>query len=477
LKEQIKKILPRNQFARSVSILAGGTAAGQAVVVLASPLLTRLYSPEDFGLLAVYASLLALILVVASLRYELAIPLPEDDGQAANIVALCLLIVLCTSLVTAVAVLFFREPITNALGVPTLASYMWLLPIGVMLGGVYSVFNYWAVRTKSFTAIASTKLRQALATIAIQLAAFRLGGIALLFGQIAGQSVGTASLARPAFAMSAFKEVSWQKIIVLAEQYRRFPIFSTWSGIFGTVGIQLPPLVLATVFGSPAAGYYIVAHRVLGLPSSLIAGAVSPIFFGHGARCNQEHEIAELVRKTYEKLSVIALPPAILVFLFAPYLFGIIFGNQWADSGVLARWLIPWLFMAFITSPLTPVSAIMGREKESMWWHSAVLIARVIALSYGIIVDSLIATVVAYSFVSAFGYIVRLLWIFHHTGNRLMSLFLSTSKALIIAISSTFPSTIVYFTAQENVKLIMSSLVISLLLIVFFYCRLFREVY
>lgn len=179
-KNQLRRLLPKNTFARSVSVLVGGTFSAQLLLVLTAPLLTRLYSPEDFGLLAVYASLLALIGVISSLRYELAIPLPEDDGEAANVAVLCLILVVISTILTGVLVLLMGSAIAAALGVPTLAGYLWLLPVGVLLTGFYSVFNYWAVRTKRFTTIAGTKLRQAIATLAIQLAAFKLGGIALL---------------------------------------------------------------------------------------------------------------------------------------------------------------------------------------------------------------------------------------------------------------------------------------------------------
>ena len=120
LTDTARRLLPKNHFARSVGILAGGTAAGQAIIVAASPILTRLYTPEDFGVLAVYASLLSILGVVASLRYELAIPLPESDEEAANVTVLSLVVVLGMALVTAAIALPFRQPIAEALNTPVL---------------------------------------------------------------------------------------------------------------------------------------------------------------------------------------------------------------------------------------------------------------------------------------------------------------------------------------------------------------------
>lgn len=93
LTDRIKALL-KGRFARSVTVLAGGAVLGQAITVLVSPILTRLYSPEDFGVFGVYASILGIVTVIASLRYEYALPLPEDDAIAANILALCFLLLL-----------------------------------------------------------------------------------------------------------------------------------------------------------------------------------------------------------------------------------------------------------------------------------------------------------------------------------------------------------------------------------------------
>lgn len=182
----IKKLCPQNSFARGVSILVGGTAGAQALMILAAPLLTRLYTPEYFGLLAVYSGLLAIFAVVASLQYELAIPLPESNSEAANVLVLSLLVVILMTGISAIMVLVAGEQMADVLNTPKLASYFWLLPLGVFLSGIYNIFNYWAVRTQAFGDIARTRVSQTLVTLVVQLLGFKLGGIALLLGQTGG---------------------------------------------------------------------------------------------------------------------------------------------------------------------------------------------------------------------------------------------------------------------------------------------------
>jgi len=136
-KTAIRALLPKNTFARGVGVLVGGTASAQILLVLAVPILTRLYTPEDFGLLAVYASLLAIIGVISTLRYELAIPLPEDDVEAANVAVLSLLLVAISTALTAILLLMLGTSIFELLGVPVLANYMWLIPVGLLISGAF----------------------------------------------------------------------------------------------------------------------------------------------------------------------------------------------------------------------------------------------------------------------------------------------------------------------------------------------------
>jgi O-antigen/teichoic acid export membrane protein len=280
VKAGIRNLLPKNTFVRGVSVLVGGTAGAQLLTVLAAPIIARLYSPEDFGLLAVYASLLGLIGVVASLRYELAIPLPESDEEAAHVVVLSLLIVFGMTVLAAIVMAIFGSSIANALGVPALTDYLWLLPVGVLLGGVYNVFNYWAVRTKSFTTIAGTNIRQAVVSLVIQLAAFKLGGVALLFAQVAGQSVGATALALPALKRNIFAGVNSIDILKYFSRYRKIWLFSSLSGLVNTASAQIPVLMLTTLFNPAAAGFYSLANRVLAVPMSLIGGAIGQVVFG-----------------------------------------------------------------------------------------------------------------------------------------------------------------------------------------------------
>jgi cbb3-type cytochrome oxidase maturation protein len=436
------RLLPKNQFARGVSVLVGGTASGQVLMVLAAPLLTRLFSPEDFGLLAVYGGLLALFMVVAALRYEIAIPLPEDEQTAANVTVLSLLAVTVSSLLTAVLVLFAGDTIAALLGVPALATHLWLLPLGVFFGGVYLAFHYWAVRHKQFGDIAGTRIKQVSTTLAIQLLGFELGPVALLLGHASGHGMGCFTLGRNFLRSPHLRQVSAAGILAAARRYRRFPLFSTWTGLFNTAGTQLPPLMLAALFSPVAAGLYTLAQRVLGVPMAVIGTAIGGVFLANATEARREGHLAPLVAKVHERLAQIAMPPALVILLAAPELFSLVFGELWHDAGHFAQWMVPWLYVTFVASPLSSLFDVLEQQKQELRFHVVLLATRIGSIMVGAMLDDLELTIALFSLGSALCWGWALLWVNHAAGNRLGSLFRPTAQALLWTLPCILPMAI-----------------------------------
>lgn len=439
LKDRLSGIFQKNSFAHGVGVLVSGTAASQLLMVLTAPILTHLYSPQDFGLVAVYASLLALINVVSSLCYELAIPLPKDDQDAAHLVVLSLVITMASTILTALGIVLFADAIVSVFRLPMLAGYLWLLPISVLLVGAFSIFNYWSIRTKAFGKIASTKLRQTLSTALIQLLGFKLGGVSLLFAQIAGQSVGTASLAQLAFTTQGVKQIRLSGVIAAAKRYRYFPMFSTFSGFANTAGMQLPPLMFAALFSPAVAGFYALAHRVLSLPMSIVGKAIGDVFFANAAEAHRRGDVGLLVVQLHAKLAHIGMPLVLVLVLVGTDIFTLVFGTDWQQAGNFARWMAPWLYFVFVASPLSTLFSIAERQKEGMIFQAVLLISRVFAILFGASIGDIELTVMIFAGVSALCWIGFLFWIAYVAGIPSGEIWLPTLKAFGIALVCTLP--------------------------------------
>jgi O-antigen/teichoic acid export membrane protein len=474
LSASIKRLLPRNTFARGVSVLVGGAAGSQLLIVLAAPLLTRLYTPKEFGLLAICVGLLATFSAISSLRYEGAIPLPEDDVEAANVAALCLLAVALVTLISIALALFAGHSIATLLGAPNLANYFWLLPIGVFCLGTYQVFNYWALRHKSFAAMTNARLKQSVTATILQLVGYRLGVVALLSGYVSGLGMGGFLMGKWGLQHPAFREVSLAGILKAAKRYRRFPIYSTWSGLFNTAGSELPPLMFATFFSPIAAGLYALTNRVLAMPMSIIGSAIANVFLASATDAHREKRLAPLVTAVHDKLAHIAMPPTMVFVLAGPQLFAFVFGENWREAGTFAQWMAPWLYTTFITSPLTTLLIVLEKQRHDLAFEAILLAVRTATLVVGGLTGDLMVTVALFSMGSTLCWAGFLIWITVHSGNSVHSLIKPTLSALAWGVLCIAPLELDILLLQGDYRWIVALTVTGVLITTRYYFLLRR---
>lgn len=403
----MKRFLPKSRLGRNIILLASGTAAGQIIVIAAIPLLTRLYTPEDFGLLATYAAILGIFSVIASLRYELAIPLPESNEEAVNILVLSILVVIVISSMSGAAVFFLASDIGALLSLPEISHYLWLIPIGVFLAGLYNISNYWAIRTKTFKAIAKTKFTQALVMTGVQLGAFKLGAPALLFGHIFGQSAGVSSLGLLAIKnhWPYIKKVTLNDIKKEAIKHYRFPLYSTGAGLLNSAGAQLPNILLATLFSPSAAGLFFLANRIMSVPMSLLGQAIGQTFFAEASEANRNNSLYFFARKTIRRLSLIIITPILIIIFFGESLVLSILGNDWRETGVIAQWLSLSIAVQFITSPIGQILAIKEKQHIGLILQGLLMFLRISGIYIGYKYNNFMLAISLYAIFGAIGYL------------------------------------------------------------------------
>ena len=374
----------KGAFARGVMVLIAGTASAQALAVLALPLLTRLYTPEDFGVLGIFTAFLGIVAVIAGLRYHIAIPLCATDSEAANLAAVALVSVLATTVLTAIAVLPWGGQIASMLNTPMVAKYLWLLPIGVLLTGAYAVFQYWATRKKAYGRIARTRIEQAIGGVGSQLALgwAGMGAIGLIVGQIISNGAGFIGLARRAWGedRESIKAVNLSGMRQSAYEYRRFPQYSTLEALTNTAGLQVPLMLIAALASSAELGFLMLAMRILQAPMSLVGTSIGQVYY---AQAVQEHSTKRLwvfTLKTLRRLAFIGLPPLAVIAVIAPYTFGLLFGNGWERTGEIAVWLLPFFFFQFLASPVSMSLHILGKQRLALLLQLFGLLLRVSSL-------------------------------------------------------------------------------------------------
>ena len=355
-------------FRLKVLQVAGGTALAQGLLVAAAPVLTRLYTPADFGVLVVYVAILAILVILASLRYESALPIPADDGEAFNLLAVCLLLVAVTTCLSALLLHALRARVLAWMGAPALEPYLWLVPVGILGCGSCQVFTSWAIRKGGYRRIARTKVTQSLTQLGLQvvLGALVKGPLGLLVGDAFGRSNGTRTLAMLdwrndwARLRQADGPGMWRAVV----RYRRFPVIASGTALMNTCNLRLPALLLAIHFGPAAAGCFALAQRVFALPSSVIGESVAQVYFGEVAVLARGDAggLMVLFRGTLRRMFLLGLPVMLAAMGAGWFLFPLLFGRAWREAGIFVVALAPMALAQFTAACADSTLLVLERQ-------------------------------------------------------------------------------------------------------------------
>jgi O-antigen/teichoic acid export membrane protein len=356
---QIKALMLKGNFFRNVSILISGTALSLIVIVLTTPLLTRLYTPEEFGGYSIYVSILYTTSVMASLLYESAIPLPKEEDDAVNLLSLALIIVLGMSVLTLLVVWLFRHSMASIMNIPHLEEYLWLLPLSLFGFGVFQVLNTWLIRSEAYPYMAKGKVFMNMSQVfsQISLGLLHVGPVGLVAGEVMGRVVGSSTVLRLSFSSirTRLNKINLRKMWTLAIRYKYFPLISSWSSILSAASGHLPVFFIAASFGSKAAGLYMLGQRVLSIPDALIGFSVKQVYFASATK--QIRSTADPLNKLFWqmvwKLSGVSFLIISLIMFVAPWTFGHLFGEEWIESGTYIQVMGILYFFQMVVGPIT----------------------------------------------------------------------------------------------------------------------------
>jgi O-antigen/teichoic acid export membrane protein len=387
----VKKIIKQytgSEFVRNTATLMTGTTLAQGLSFALYPVLTRLFTPDEFGLFALYASLVGIFGVIGTGRYEMAIMLPEKRKEALNLVGLSLFLSTAVSLLLLLIVLLFNQAIASILGNSQIAPWLYLFPLSVWLIGVYQSFNYWNNRQKKYKSIATSTVVQSSSMGAINLgsgfAGYGAGG--LITGSIAGQFMAAALFVYYFIKgeRKSFHMIQKEAMTKLSRRYIKFPKFLIWSALLNTASLQLPVILLTRYFSSTVVGFYSLSHRTLSVPMALLGGSVAQVFFQKASENKDNPErIREITFEIFKKLLLIGVLPIGIIMFYGDYIFSFVFGSDWLIAGKYAQWLSIWILFNFISSPLSRLFAVLEKQQISLFVNIFLLAFRVTPIVVG----------------------------------------------------------------------------------------------
>ncbi|MFO7320936.1 MAG: oligosaccharide flippase family protein [Chloroflexota bacterium] len=391
-------------------MIAGATFSMQVLTTLVSPIITRLYTPSDYGIFSAFSSISTILLAINSLRYELAITLPRDDEKAANLLALCLLLVVLSSGVFWAALWLLRDHIGVWTNTPEIAGFLWLMPVTLIGAGSYQALSYWAIRKKSFGVLARTKIVQGVGTVVLRIAlgVLQTGAIGLIISQIFSLSAGIWSIVSGDYRTLLYS-IRWERMVTVAKEYRRFPLISAWSSLLNTAGLQLPTLFMLALYGPVAGGVFALGLRMVQLPAHLVGSSVAQVYLGTASEIKNQApaQLKPLFIRTTRRLFLVGLVPIVLIVLFGPEVFSLVFGAEWQAAGQYVRLLGPAILIQFVISPISQTMIVLERQDLQLGWDVARILLTIAAFGSAAFAGwSAETAVAAYAVVFGLSYIL-----------------------------------------------------------------------
>lgn len=373
----------QSRFLRRLGLLSGGTVIGQGLVVISSPLLTRIYTPEQFGIFAVFSAISAIIGVSIGLRYEFAIPVAKKEKDALALVFVTALASLFMTFLLMLILLIWGDFLSEILGVGSMPGILWLLPPALLIWGIGSALSFWAIRRDLFRLNAANRIIQfgSQAVGQVGLGLLGLGGIGLVLGYLLGYLTRLIHLARGLRAdIAQLRRPSAARLWHALRSQWHYPAFSASSSVLQTACHMLPAVLVALLYGPALAGFFALSQRVVGLPVRLFSDSASQVFLGEIANASHS-QLIRLFKKTtllFFGIGVVGMAPL----LFAgPWLFALVFGEPWREAGVIVQILIPLHLARFIVRPVSQTLNVL--QRQDMHLLSTIIAGLALMLSFG----------------------------------------------------------------------------------------------
>ena len=364
---------------RDALTLMTGTGLAQLIPLVAAPFLSRIYAPEQFGVLALFAATVSSVSVLATGRYELAIMLPRKNVDAVNVATLAVALSVVASTMLLALIYTFNKPISGIFGNGAMSTWLYFVPLAVLLNGIYLSLNYWSNRNKLYLLMAHRRVLQSGGMSAVQLGMglVRSDAGGLVIGSIFGQALAGGMMLNVLrhHTPHLWRHIDKRKMWALAKRYKSCPKLLVPAHMLSALSIQLPAVFIAGTFGLAASGFYLFAERLVGMPVSLVSASIGDVFrqemaehFAAGENCR-----AKFV-STLRKLLAIATPPFILLTIFSPPVFALTFGEKWRISGEYAQLMCPMFYMHFISNPLSLVAIVAQKNRFELLWQASLLV-------------------------------------------------------------------------------------------------------
>ena len=376
----------KSEYVRNVLTLMSGTTIAQAIPVAVTPILTRIYTPAEFGLFAIYMALISVGVMIATGRLEMAVLIARKDSEALQLAVISLVISGVISFLAMIAIAIWGQQIAVLAGLPELETWLYIVPFSIFLFSVYKVLLHWLNRKKQYELMSRSRITQSGSISALQmvvgLAAKIPAGLAL--ADCLGRVAALLFIFRRVKATIKLPEFNRARQYALIRRYRKFPFLGSPASLLNILSLQMPYVIIPAIFTSAIAGMYFLVFRVLMLPIALLGESMMEVFRNRAIEDLKDHGTCRPVFiKTFLSLVIIGLPPTLLLMLFGREIFAFVFGEDWREAGHYAAILAPMALFRLSCAPLSGVLFIREKLKLILLLQSFFFVMVALSLVLG----------------------------------------------------------------------------------------------
>lgn len=420
----IKDGLFRSKIVKNILAMLVGASGAQLISMLAIPIISRLFTPSDIGMLGSFQSILAILTPIAGFSYPVAIVLANNRREAAGMVWISVMSGAIISLI-----------IIIALGLVTLIdqftpwniqieTWLYFVPLFIFFITLNQISENILIKENFFGYISGSNFISSLVvngtkigfgllspTVWVLISATFLGILTKIVMQV--KPVNENNLIFFLRPTSQIKPI----ILDLAKKYSDFPIYRMPESFLSAMVRNIPVIILASFLSSAAAGYYVMAKTVLAVPGFLLTKAVGDVFFPKFTdKVKKLDNPFDFLVKFTIALSLLSLLPYTIVMIAGPEIFTFVFGIEWADSGLYAQWISLWLFTAFSAAACTRAIAPLKLQKVYLMYRVFYLASTLVALFIGIyLFEDAVLAIAIYCIVSSVMNILLMVHVLYYT--------------------------------------------------------------
>ncbi|MEZ8922423.1 lipopolysaccharide biosynthesis protein [Vibrio cyclitrophicus] len=352
---------------RNILTLIAGSFFAKLIAVLSIPVITRIYSPDDMGGLSMFIAIVSILIPIATLRYNVAIPLPKSERQASSILQLCLLINLMFFLLLTVIIVFFNDEFNSLINFDFSFYILILIPVAVFGAGIYETFESYASRNKEFKLIAKTKIYQSVSGnfAKIFLGYMGAGVLGLVLGHVITLVGGLSKFYFKFKSHSDLLTLNRKFLVKVSKKYASFPIYRLPSQFILIFSGKAPLLFFGVYYSSYEAGQLGLSLMCLAFPISLIATSAGQAFYSEIAKLGKSNpsKTLDITRTLFLKMLLVGFIPTFILMYFSQNIFVIAFGEKWRDAGVFTEILSVYILFQFVSTPLVSVLNVYSKQK------------------------------------------------------------------------------------------------------------------